>query len=194
MFGLAPTAVNAQEDMVICTKQITIGSSTQWVITGHVVAVFPTVESATRVYRQQQLGEPDQALTNVHGSACMTHIAGKPVIEPGAKTLHQSWIRCCRFSGLTEDEVHHMLVHSLHHLWRSCRASVTASIPAAVETALLLATSDTDDGDIRLEPLDLLYSFEFYRLYKSNRLSSAVRLEWPSAAVPSILRDQMADK
>ena len=63
------------------------------------------------------------------------------------------------------------------------------------ETSLTIAFAEAANGDIiTLEPVDTLYVFEFYRLFKPNKSSTAIRLEWPSASMPSTLRDLLADK
>ena len=126
---------------------------------------------------------------------CMIHIADKPVVDPGAKSLHQAWMQCREFAGLSDDEVHYGLVSALHVLWKSCRSGVPAAPADAAEAAFLLASIEWSDGDIiNLEPIDILYLMEFHRLYKPGKPSSAVRMNWPSASIPSMLRDQFADK
>ena len=64
-----------------------------------------------------------------------------------------------------------------------------------METSITIACAEAADGDdVTLEPVDALYSFELYRLFKPNESSTAIRLEGPSASIPSTLRDLPAVK
>ena len=193
-FNVDPTVFDPADSIQICTRQSTTEGTTIWVTTGHVVVKFPTKDAAIQAYRQQQ----DPATVHIKTFSnvpCMVHIAGKPAIDPGAKFLHQAWLQGSEFAGLTEDEVYHGIISALHHTWRSCLTAITPTSAEEAEAALLVACAEADDATvITLEPVDALYALEFYRLHKPSKSSTAVRLEWPSAAIPSILRDSLADK
>ena len=55
VFTFEPAVISAQDDVKICTKQITSNGGTQWSTTGHAVVTFPTREAVIRVHLQQQL-------------------------------------------------------------------------------------------------------------------------------------------
>jgi hypothetical protein len=94
-----------------------------------------------------------------------------------------------------DDEVEFGLVSALHSTWKSCLSSITPTSAEAAETSLTIACAKATDGDvITLEPFDALYTLEFYRLFKPNKSSTDVRLEWHATSIPSILRDLLADK
>lgn len=108
----------------------------------------------------------------------MVHIAGKPAIDPAAKSLHQAWLQCREFAGLSDDEVEFGLVFALHSTWKSCLSAITPTSAEAAETSLTIACAEAASGDIiTLEPVDALYTLEFYRLFKPNTSSTVVRLE-----------------
>ena len=90
VFSLSSADIYSTEDIQICTSQITENGNTRWVTTSHAMATFPSREAAIRVYRQQQ--SPDgEKLLSLLSVPCIVHIAGKPAIDPGAKSLHQAW-------------------------------------------------------------------------------------------------------
>ena len=112
-FALTPADINSAEDIQICTAQVTENGATRWITTGHAMATFPSKEAAIRVYRQQQPPYSEQIMTSTN-VPCMVHIAGKPAIDPAAKTLHQAWLQCNEFAGLSDGEVEFGLVSALH--------------------------------------------------------------------------------
>ena len=70
------------------------------------------------------------------------------------------------------------MVSALHFIWRSCVTTITPDSADAAETALIIACSEASEGDIiTLEPVDAMFALEFYRLYKPNKASTAIRLE-----------------
>ena len=158
------------------------------------MGTFPSKKASIRVYRHRQSPDSARIMTSTN-VPCMVHIAGKPAPDPAAKTLHQAWLQCSEFAGLSDDEVEFGLVSALHSTWKSCVSAITPTCAEAAETSLTIACAEAANGDaITLEPIDALYAFEFYRLFKPNKSSTAIRLEWPSATIPSILRDLLADK
>lgn len=74
------------------SKQTFEAGNTQWSTTGHAAVTFPTREAAIRVYQQQQDPFGEHINTFSQNAPCMIHISRKPIVDLGAKTLHQAWI------------------------------------------------------------------------------------------------------
>ena len=179
---------NKQEDLQICTKQKGSEANVQWVTTWHVVVTFRTAAAATRACTHQLDMNHKQLMNHTKTHPCIVHIAGKPPLEKSLRSLHQVWAVCPQFASMTDTTVLYSLQQTLHKLWASCRTAIPKDVVDQAEASLLYETVYAEEGEsVSLEPMDLLYVLEFYKLHKPVRNS-------PIATVPTIMREHMAER
>ena len=86
----------------------------------------------------------------------MVHIAGKPHLEKSLRSLHQVWVVCPEFAGMTDTTVLYSLQQTLHKLWASCRTTIPKDVVDYAEASLMYETVFAEEGESdNLEQMDL---------------------------------------